>query len=101
METSITIKQLVSEARCYATIRQLRWAGGVLARIYIPDGIATAAARSGAVLAVRNARCQRYQSSAMRGNRYSEFRQRALMLMEAWANVPPSLQIPLRCWNAK
>lgn len=31
METSIiTIKQLVSEAQCYATIRQLRWAGGVI-----------------------------------------------------------------------
>nr|WP_051102364.1 transposase [Methylovulum miyakonense] len=30
MENSIiTIKQLVSEAQCYATIRQLRWADGV------------------------------------------------------------------------
>gem|GEM_PF-1445026 len=30
METSIiTIKQLVSEAQCYATIRQLRWVKGV------------------------------------------------------------------------
>ncbi|MDD2725450.1 MAG: transposase [Methylovulum sp.] len=29
METSITIKQLVSETRCYAAIRQLRWADGV------------------------------------------------------------------------
>ena len=30
METSIiTIKQLVSEAQCYATIRQLRWVDGV------------------------------------------------------------------------
>ncbi|WP_019868556.1 hypothetical protein [Methylovulum miyakonense] len=45
-------------------IRQLRWADGAPARIYIPDGIATAAARSGTVLAVRNARCQRYQCDA-------------------------------------
>ncbi|MGZ8239468.1 MAG: transposase, partial [Methylobacter sp.] len=30
METSIiTIKQLVSEAGCYASIRQLRWQDGV------------------------------------------------------------------------
>jgi transposase-like protein len=30
METSIiTIKHLVGEAQCYATIRQLRWQGGV------------------------------------------------------------------------